>query len=161
MFRAVLSLRKWTEPSQNRVLAPPECQLDNPIVPLKPGVTVNQAKLQGTTGVNPNNPVLNSSDFAQCPSAPSGPGGMSVDTASSGSLQPISVAGTTNNHTSVVMALDGRLMVLAQTSCPGSSALIWLNPSTGATQTLLPAAASQVGVVSAVPYGNGPTAISG
>jgi hypothetical protein len=104
---------------------------------------------------------VNSSDFAECPSAPSGPGGMSVEVATGGSLQPVSVAGTTNNHTSVVFALDGRLLVLAQTSCPGSSALLWLNPSTGATQTLLPAPASQAGVISAVPYGNGPTAISG
>ena len=36
----------------------------NPIVPLAPGVTYKQAQLQGTTGVNPNNPVLNVADFA-------------------------------------------------------------------------------------------------
>jgi hypothetical protein len=30
---------------------------------LKPGVTVSQAKLQGTTGVNAGQPVLNASDF--------------------------------------------------------------------------------------------------
>jgi hypothetical protein len=35
----------------------------NPIVPLKPGVTVKQAELQGTTGINAGKPVLNSSDF--------------------------------------------------------------------------------------------------
>jgi flavin-binding protein dodecin len=39
-------------------------EIGNPIVPLKPGVTASQAKLQGTTGVNAGNPVLNSSDFA-------------------------------------------------------------------------------------------------
>ncbi len=104
---------------------------------------------------------VNSTDAAQCPSAPSGPGGMSVDTVSSGSLQPLTVAGTTNNHTAVVSAVDGQLLVLAQTSCPGSSALLWLSPSTGATQTLLPAPAGQTGVVWAVPYGNGPAAVSG
>jgi hypothetical protein len=38
--------------------------IGNPIVPLKPGVTPAQAKLQGTIGVNPGNPVLNAADFA-------------------------------------------------------------------------------------------------
>jgi hypothetical protein len=37
--------------------------IGNPIVPLKPGVTAPQAQLQGTTGVNANNPVLNAADF--------------------------------------------------------------------------------------------------
>ncbi len=35
----------------------------NPIVPLIPGVTAQQAQLQGTTGVNPGKPVLNVADF--------------------------------------------------------------------------------------------------
>ena len=38
--------------------------IGNPIVPLKPGVTVQQAQLQGTTGVNAGKPVLNVNDFA-------------------------------------------------------------------------------------------------
>jgi hypothetical protein len=38
--------------------------ITNPIVPLAAGVTSKQAQLQGTTGVNPANPVLNASDFA-------------------------------------------------------------------------------------------------
>ncbi len=38
--------------------------IGNPIVPLKPGVTANQAKLQGTLGVNAGLPVLNALDFA-------------------------------------------------------------------------------------------------
>jgi hypothetical protein len=37
--------------------------IGNPIVPLKPGVTPAQAKLQGTLGVNAGNPVLNANDF--------------------------------------------------------------------------------------------------
>jgi hypothetical protein len=37
--------------------------ITNPIVPLVAGVTAKQAQLQGTTGVNPNNPVLNAADF--------------------------------------------------------------------------------------------------
>lgn len=39
-------------------------EIGNPIVPLMAGVTPGQAKLQGTVGVNANNPVLNANDFA-------------------------------------------------------------------------------------------------
>jgi hypothetical protein len=38
-------------------------EIGNPMVPLAPGVTASQAKLQGTLGVNPANPVLNANDF--------------------------------------------------------------------------------------------------
>jgi hypothetical protein len=38
-------------------------EIGNPIVPLAPGVTPKQAELQGTTGVNAANPVLNANDF--------------------------------------------------------------------------------------------------
>lgn len=38
--------------------------IGNPIVPLAPGVTVQQAQLQGTTGVNAGKPVLNVNAFA-------------------------------------------------------------------------------------------------
>ncbi len=40
-----------------------DIEISNPIVPLKPGVTVSQAQLQGTTGVNAGKPVLNVNDF--------------------------------------------------------------------------------------------------
>jgi hypothetical protein len=39
-------------------------EIGNPIVPLQPGVTPGQAKLQGTLGVNAGKPVLNPSAFA-------------------------------------------------------------------------------------------------
>jgi hypothetical protein len=38
--------------------------IGNPLVPLMPGVTPQQAQLQGTTGVNAGRPVLNAVDFA-------------------------------------------------------------------------------------------------
>jgi hypothetical protein len=38
-------------------------ELINPVLPLSPGVTANQAKLQGTTGINPSLPLVNSADF--------------------------------------------------------------------------------------------------
>ncbi len=47
-----------------------DIELGNPIVPLKPGVTANQAKLQGTTGVNAGKPVLNVNDFSPAFLAP-------------------------------------------------------------------------------------------
>lgn len=40
-----------------------DIEISNPIVPLKPGVTASQAELQGTSGINPSNPVLNPADF--------------------------------------------------------------------------------------------------
>ncbi|HEY6344830.1 MAG TPA: TonB-dependent receptor [Bryobacteraceae bacterium] len=39
-------------------------EIGNPIVPLKPGVTAKQAQLQGTTGINAGQPVLNPNDFS-------------------------------------------------------------------------------------------------
>jgi hypothetical protein len=38
-------------------------ELINPELPLNPGVSANQAKLQGTTGINPSLPLVNSADF--------------------------------------------------------------------------------------------------
>lgn len=111
---------------------------------------------QGPGGV-----YVTETNTRQCAGAASGPGGLAVATVGGGSLQHIGVRGTTNNHTSVVAAVDGQLLLLAQTSCPGTSSLLWLNPSTGATQVLLSPPTSEAGVVSAVPYGNGPTAIAG
>ena len=40
-----------------------DIELANPIVPLNPGVSSQQATLQGTTGVNAGKPVLNAADF--------------------------------------------------------------------------------------------------
>jgi hypothetical protein len=44
--------------------------ITNPIVPLKAGVSAEQAELQGTTGVNAGKPVLNANDFAPQFAAP-------------------------------------------------------------------------------------------
>lgn len=41
-----------------------DIEIANPIVPLKAGVSAQQAELQGTTGVNPGKPVLNVNDFS-------------------------------------------------------------------------------------------------
>lgn len=103
-------------------------------------------------------------NFNQCQGAPSGPGGLAVvPVGGDGSLQqPINLQGATNNHTSVVSAAGGKLLVLAQTSCPGTSSLLRFDPSTGATTTVLAGQAGQVGVLAAVPFGGlAPTATNG
>jgi hypothetical protein len=92
---------------------------------------------------------------AQCPTAPSGPGGLQILQLTSSGTTPVAVAGSTNNHNAIVATDGDRLLVIAQMSCPGSNALMWLNPSTGATQVLIPASATQFGVVAAVPWGSG------
>lgn len=97
---------------------------------------------------------------AVCSGAPSGPGGLAIMDVTSSAAQ-VTVPGSTGNYSDVVSGANGRLLVLAQTSCPGSSSLLWLDPSTGATQPLLEATSGQAGVTAAVPFGQGPTAIAG
>lgn len=47
----------------------------DPVMPLKPGITPKQATLQGTTGINVNNPLLNANDF-YVPQIPAGTPGI-------------------------------------------------------------------------------------
>ncbi len=97
----------------------------------------------------------------QCQGAPGGPSGLGIQAASqAGSSSWISIPGSTGNVSTVVAASGRRLLVLTQTGCPGTSALVWLNPRTGAETTVLGAPSSQVGVIAAVPYGNGPAAVT-
>jgi hypothetical protein len=97
---------------------------------------------------------------AVCSGAPSGPGGLAIMDVTSSAAQ-VTVKGSTGNYSDVVSGANGRLLVLAQTGCPGSSSLLWLDPSTGATQALLQATSGQAGVTAAVPFGQGPTAVAG
>jgi hypothetical protein len=90
----------------------------------------------------------------QCGGSASGPGGLSVVRVSGELLQqPMIVKDATNNHTSIVSVSAGKLLVLAQTGCPGTSSLLQVDPSNGATTTVLAGQAGQVGVLAAVPYG--------
>ena len=105
---------------------------------------------------------ITSTTFAQCPGVSNGPGGEQILQLSQGGAEtPVSIPSSTNDHASVVAGVDGRLLVLAQTSCPGTSSLIWFNPSTHVARTLLSAPATEAGVISAVPYGSGPAATAG
>jgi TolB protein len=97
----------------------------------------------------------------QCAGAASGPGGLAISRLSPDQTQaPVTIAHTTSNRNSIVASVGNRLLVLAQTSCPGSSSLLWYEPASGKATMLLPSPPNQAGVVVAVPYGSGPTAMS-
>ena len=59
-------------------------EIIDPEVPLKPGVTAQQALLQGTTGIDPSKPVLNAADFTVPTLAPGTNGVPPCTTNSSG-----------------------------------------------------------------------------
>jgi hypothetical protein len=104
---------------------------------------------------------VNITSGTQCSGAASGPGGVNVLSLSQNqSTSPVTIPDSTGNHNSIVSAGNGRLVVLAQTSCPGTSSLLSFNPSGSRTQVLLAGQSGQVGVIGAVPYGNGPMAVS-
>jgi hypothetical protein len=89
----------------------------------------------------------------ECSSAASGPGGLEIlKLTASGAGVPTSIPGSTGNHNAIVGSADGRLLVLAQTSCPGTSSLFWFNPSTGASKPLLAPSGNEAGVLDAVAY---------
>jgi hypothetical protein len=104
---------------------------------------------------------VTSTTTAQCPTAATGPGGQQILRLGAGGAEAqVSVPDSLNHHAAVVAGVGARLLVLAQTSCPGTSSLIWFNPSTHAAQTVLTAPSTEVGVVAAVPFGSGPAATS-
>lgn len=71
--------------------------------------------------------------------------------ASNGSITLISPAGTTGND--VIMTVSGSRMLLdAQTGCPGSVSLLWYDPRTKAEQWLLRTPPKQIGVMATVTY---------
>jgi hypothetical protein len=100
------------------------------------------------------------SSFQECQGAPSGPGGTDVLPLGQGASAAVTIPGSTHNVSTIVATAGKRLLMLTQTECPGTSSLVWLDPSTGHIQTVITAPASQVGVIAAVPYDNGPTAVT-
>jgi hypothetical protein len=104
---------------------------------------------------------VTSTDASQCPSAATGPGGLGILPASQvGSGSPVSISGSTGNHNGIVAAVGDRLLVLAQTSCPGTSSLLWYRPADGSTEPLLTEPSGQVGVIAAVAFGFSPEAVT-
>jgi hypothetical protein len=104
---------------------------------------------------------LTQTSTRQCPGAAPGPGGLAVlAVGQGGSLASVTIPGSKHNHDNVVAAAGDRLLVLAQTSCPGTSSLLSVSPSPLAAKTLLPGTAGELGVVAAAPYGGWSTAYS-
>jgi hypothetical protein len=96
---------------------------------------------------------------AQCSTAASGPGGQQIlQVGGGGTEQPVRIPGSTRDHDGIVAAVGSRLLVLTQTSCPGTSSLVWYDPARHATTPVLTEPAGEVGVVDAVPFGGGPAA---
>ncbi|HKD89763.1 MAG TPA: hypothetical protein VKB62_14635 [Streptosporangiaceae bacterium] len=91
----------------------------------------------------------------QCASAPYG---LHIMRLGQGTGTALNIPGSTSS--TLVGSAAGRLLVLAQTSCQGGSSLLWFDPSAGTSRSVLAAQPSQAGVIAAVPYGNGPTALS-
>ncbi len=96
----------------------------------------------------------------QCQTAPSGAGGMDILPLGQGTSAAIRIPGSTHNVSTIVATQGKLLLVLAQTHCPGTSSLLWFNPTTGHSQIVIGAPGNPVGVIAAVPYGNGPTAVT-
>ncbi len=71
--------------------------------------------------------------------------------ARNGSITLISPAGTTGNDR-IRTVYGSRMLLDAQTGCPGSTSLLWYDPRTKAEQWLLRTPGTQIGVISAIPY---------
>jgi hypothetical protein len=72
--------------------------------------------------------------------------------AANGSITPVVPAHTAGQDNRIVTALGARLLLNAQTACPGSESLLWYNPATKAEQWLLRAPAGAAGVIGVVAY---------
>ena len=95
---------------------------------------------------------------SQCTSAPAGSGGLGIVPLSQGTSAALTIPRSTGNFSTIVGTQGRRLLVLAQTECPGTSSLLWFNPSTGHSEMAISAPSNEVGVIAAVPFGNGPAA---
>jgi hypothetical protein len=90
---------------------------------------------------------------SQCPGAATGPGGLSIEqVGTNGALTNVAIPDSTSTRNTVLTADGTRLLVLAQTSCPGSYSLLWFYPSKDTSQLLLSAPSGKFGVIAAVPF---------
>jgi hypothetical protein len=80
---------------------------------------------------------------------------------SSGSVTPDAIPESTGDHNTIIGSMGGRLLILAQTSCPGTSSLLLFDPAKGSAQPLLTAPASEQGVIAAAAYGEHPPTFAG
>jgi TolB protein len=72
--------------------------------------------------------------------------------APNGPVIPVLVPHTTGNNNWIVTVAGSRMLLKAQTGCPGSTSLVWYNPRTQAEQWLIRTPGDQFGVLGAVAY---------
>jgi hypothetical protein len=72
--------------------------------------------------------------------------------AANGSITSVVPAHTAGQDNRIVTALGARLLIDAQTACPGSESLLWYNPATKSEQWLLRTPAGTAGVISVLAY---------
>jgi hypothetical protein len=100
------------------------------------------------------NVYVTQTSFNQCPSAASGPGGLAImQVGPSGALSSVAIPDSTNTRNTVLAGVGNRLLVLAQTKCPGSYSLLWFSPANDTAQALLAAPGGELGVTAAIPFG--------
>ncbi len=80
--------------------------------------------------------------------------------AANGSITPVVPAHTAGQDNRIVTALGARLLIDAQTGCPGSESLLWYNPATKAEQWLLRTPADVAGVIGVLAYNSTQNAIA-
>jgi hypothetical protein len=73
--------------------------------------------------------------------------------ASNGSVKLVSIPGDNGDNNQILTARGSRLLVRAETGCPGNESLLWFTPSTRHVQWLFKTPSSVAGVLAAVPYG--------
>ena len=66
-------------------------------------------------------------------------------------VEAVNIPGTSGNNNRFIGARGTRLLVRAQTGCPGSDSLLWFDPAIRAVQMLLPAPSNVIGVLGAIP----------
>jgi len=69
-----------------------------------------------------------------------------------GQLAHVAVPHTTGDYNRIVTALGPRLLIKAETDCPGSDSLLWFDPRTNAEQWLIRTPPGQVGVGPVIPF---------
>jgi hypothetical protein len=80
--------------------------------------------------------------------------------AANGSITPVVPAHTAGQDNRIVTALGARLLLDAQTGCPGSESLLWYNPATKAEQWLLRTPADVAGVIGVLAYNSTQNALA-
>ena len=72
--------------------------------------------------------------------------------AANGSITPVRVPHTTGNDNWIVTVAGTRMLLKAETGCPGSNSLVWYNPRTKAEQWLMKTPDDQFGVLGVAAY---------